>query len=215
MKKKDNKEKIDINYLYMANGKDLELIQARFNSKKYYIDIEELRELIETRRIDFYEEKLDNLFYAAFPYINEKLEKQHLEFILPDDQPSLSNVSIAKRLFLFAENQIEYINENDTVLFDFLDRIDEILEGKQIFTDNGKIYWYNWFTGKTELRSDITSPIFEDDPFIRMKFRSKIFTFKDSERFINHFEKLRGMKILDKIDIEESDTGIQLYLYLQ
>ena len=213
--KNDDKKKIDINYLYMANDKELAFVQARFSPKKYYIDIEEFKKLIEDRRIDFYEEKLDDLFYAAFPYIIEKLDKQYLGFILPDDQPSLSNVSIAKRLFLFAESQRDYINEDDTILFDFMDRIDEILEGKQIFNENGKLYWQNWFTNKAELRSDITSPMFEDDPFIRKKFRSKTFIFKDSERFINHFEKLKGMKILDKISIEKSDNGIQLYLYLQ
>ena len=47
------KKKININYLYMANEEDLEFIQARFSPKKYYIDIEEFKQLIEDRRIDF------------------------------------------------------------------------------------------------------------------------------------------------------------------
>ena len=104
-----------------------------------------------------------------FPYIIEKLEKQYLDFILPDDQPSLSNVSIAKRLFSFAESQREYINEDDTILFDFMDRIDEVFEGKQLFNENGTLYWRTWLSNKVELRSDVVSPMFEDNPIYKEK----------------------------------------------
>jgi len=203
---------------FIANAtiNDFENIRNIYKIKNCYLLEEDIIEAIRNIRINYLETRVDIALEALIPYLQDKISNEFIDEILATDNPlELDQESIFIRCFAFIENQLNYINEDNSHLYNFLDKMElrtlilKMYNKISKRTTGHTPYWLSY--------SPIYYPeFFDNNPHTIQKYRNYKFIFHDNdEGFIEHYQELFALNIHLKMDIENSGPGVKLYLQLQ